>query len=406
MATPVDTPDDLLRARSDADSALRIARLREEDPVHWLAGLDGWLVTRHDDVRQLFEDPRVSPDRTRYERYRPPPSRASKPLAETTAFLSAPKADHTRRRRLVSTALTPRAVARIEDQVRAVVDQFAAPLQGRRGVVDLFREFVTPIPVTVIGRITGVPPKGDDEVRFRELAIEMVRGVNPLVESAQQDRSERAGLEMFAYLRELAVERRKHPKEDLLSDLAALALTDARTSDGEIVRLIGALLSAGTETTIVTGTRALKTLLSHPDQLELLRREPSLLPNAVLELLRYESGLPGIARYALEDFELRGREIRKGQILILSFVGAHRDPHVFADPDRLDLRRDTRDVTIFGQGPHFCLGANVAQAELRLMIEAALDFLPAGAHVLENQVEWSGNATLRRIESLPVEFGR
>jgi cytochrome P450 len=131
------------------------------------------------------------------------------------------------------------------------------------------------------------------------------------------------------------------------------------------------------------------------------------LPNAVNELLRYDFGpADWLPRYAIRDFELEGRRIRKGQLLMLSSMGAHRDPAVFPDPDRLDLRRDTRFLTVFGHGPHYCLGASLARLELRHMFDAALDFLPPGARLLEDSIRWADAAPLfRRIESFPVDFG-
>ena len=129
------------------------------------------------------------------------------------------------------------------------------------------------------------------------------------------------------------------------------------------------------------------------------------MPNAVNETLRFDFGSLGLPRYALRDFELRGTKIRAGELLMLSFTGAHRDPEVFPDPDRFDIGRDTSRLTIFGYGPHFCLGVNLARTELACMFEAALDFLPAGARLLEDQIEWTRMGMFSSIDSLPVDFG-
>ena len=129
------------------------------------------------------------------------------------------------------------------------------------------------------------------------------------------------------------------------------------------------------------------------------------MPNAVNELLRFDFGSLGLPRYALQDFELRGKKIRKGELLLLSFMGAHRDPEVFRDPDRFDVRRDTSRLTIFGHGPHYCLGANLARTELACMFEAVLNLLPAEARLLEDQIEWIRFGMFNAINSLPVDFG-
>jgi cytochrome P450 len=191
----------------------------------------------------------------------------------------------------------------------------------------------------------------------------------------------------------------------MISDLVRASGTGAAADLDDIVRVVAALVSAGTGTTSLAATRALRALMKHPDQLALLRREPSLLASAVHELLRYDSGVFGMPRYVLEDFDLRGRSLRKGQLVVLSIMGANRDPRVFPDPDRLDLRRETKEAVTFGRGPHYCIGANLALAQLRAMVEAALDFLPPDARVLEDQVRWSKAGVQSQLKSLPTDFG-
>jgi len=289
--------------------------------------------------------------------------------------------------------------------VRAVIEQYAAPLRGRRGVVDLVAGFTGPIPNTVISRITGIPPKGGEEQRFRELAQAVISGISPFLSDEERKKANDAILEMCDHVRQMATERRNSPRDDLVSDLV-LAHDEADTmTNDEIVLMVAALVSAGSETTSIGGTTALKALLEHPDQLERLRADRSLLPNAVNELLRFDFGTAGLPRYAVRDFELRGKQIKKGQLLLLSFFGAHHDPEVFPNPDQLDVGRDVSALTIFGHGPHYCLGANLARQEMRCMIEAALDFLPPGARVLTEQIERTHIAMFSRIDTLPVDFG-
>ena len=189
-------------------------------------------------------------------------------------------------------------------------------------------------------------------------------------------------------------------REGIISDLLATG-----AADEDVVRVVGALVSTGTGTTGNGGARALMGLLQHPDQLDLLRRDRALLPNAIEELLRYDSGLVAMARYVLEDFELRGRTLKKGQIVILSITGANRDPRVFPDPERIDIRRDARRALSFGYGLHYCVGVNIARAELHLMLDAALDFMPTGARLLEDQIRWGSKGIMSQIKSLPVDFG-
>lgn len=384
-----------------------IARMRREDPVHYLAPLDAWIVTRYDLIHRLYTDPAVTNDPNAYAHHRPPPEPHGDASVFGLSLFSVPPEQHARMRALVSRALTPRAVARMEDQVVDVVSQFAAPLRGRCGVVDLYREFFEPIPNTVVSRITGVPAKGDDERRFRELARASLALIDPFLDDADREKGFAASAEIRDWVAEMAHERRAHPREDLISDLATAHDLDDQLTIDEIAAVVTALISAGTETTVQGGVFGLRSLLHHPEVLEELRADRKLLPNAVNELLRFDFGpLDWLPRYALRDFELEGKPIRRGQLLMLSFMGADRDPAVFPQPDRLDIRRDCSRLAIFGHGPHYCLGANLARQELRCMLDAALDFLPEGSRLLDDQIQWTESLgpLFRSLQSFPVEI--
>jgi cytochrome P450 len=387
------------------DPAPIIARLREEEPVCWLPGFDTWLVTRHEDVRTLFADSRLTADPRAYGRYKAPTVAGAARWLTEVPFRTTPSDPQSLGRRLVLPALTPRAVERIESHIGEVVEQFAAPLRAREDVVDLLGEFAAPISTTAIGRILGVPPKGQDEIRFRRSARKATRGIRPFLSPEKRRRTETAAVEIAEYVLGLVEERRQSPRDDMISDLLAASNGTAPASNEDIVRVLASLISAGAGTTGVACARALRSLLLNPSQLSLLRNEPSLLGNAVEELMRYDSGLIVMPRYVLDGFEFRSRRFKKGQLVALSLMGANRDPRVFPDPDRIDLRRDTREALSFGHGAHYCPGANVARAELRLMIGSALDLLPASARLLEDQVRWSrSKGAMAQIQSLPVDF--
>lgn len=406
MSTALQEPTDPFLSEEFArDPVSVIARVREEDPVHLVPGIDAWMITRWDDVRELFTHPSTTNDRRAYQNYPMPPEGSTQRwFAENSIFAVSPDR-HARMRKLVSAALTPRAVVRMEGQVREVVEDFAAKLRGRTGVVDLMAEFTGPIPNTVIGRVCGVPQKGDDGDRWRQLGRDSVRGINPFLSPEERKRSEDAITEICDWVREIAEARRASPEEDMISDLVLATDEDDRMTTDEVVLMIAVLVAAGTDTTTIASSRGLRALLQHPDQLKRLRSEPELLPNAVDELLRWDFSSAGLPRYAVEDFEFRGKSIKKGQLLMLNMIGAHRDPRVFENPNVLDLGRDTKAMTIFGHGPHYCLGANLARQELRCMYEAAMDFLPAGARLLEDQIEWKRMGMFTTIETLPVDFG-
>jgi cytochrome P450 len=383
-----------------------INRLRDEDPVHYVPFGNMWMVTRYDDVRRLFTDPNVTNDRRAWELFVPPPEGTFMRWVTDNGLFSLPPEEHARVRRLVTGTFTPRAVARMDRQVRDVVEQFAAPLRGRTGVVDLMSEYTDPIPNATISRVTGIPAKGGEEVRFRQLAQATIRGFFSFGDDESKKLGESAFMELAEWVRKLADERRHSPREDLISDLVRAIDEGRAMSDDEIVSLVTGLIGAGSETTAIGGLVSILTLLDHPDVMARLRREPQAIPAAVNEILRFGfGGGGGLPRYALNDFELRGKQIKKGQMLMLSFSGAHRDPSVFPDPDRFDIDRDNSALTIFGHGPHFCIGVHLARAEMACMIESALEFLPENARWREDLVDWERLGFFRRPRNLPVDFG-
>jgi cytochrome P450 len=384
-----------------------LAKLRTEDPVHFVPPLGAWMVLRHDDVKRLFNDPEnVTPDRRHWEHFQPRPEGSFMRWVEENGFFSLPPAEHARLRKLFSVALTPRAVKRYETQVRETVERFAGPLRQAQGVIDLLETFANPIPNAVISRITGIPPAGDDERRFRELAQLTIRGFFSFSDEAAKRAGDDAFLEIANWVRELAKARRDSLGEDMISDLIRAQDRGDRLSDDQIVMTVTGLIGAGSETTAIGGMIAAIALLDHPDQMEKLRCEREWIPNAVSEILRFGFGGPsGLPRYAVRDFELRGKRVRKGQMLLLSMGSASRDPAVYEDPERFDVTRDVRDLVTFGNGPHYCLGANLARQEMACMIEAMLDFLPPGSRWRKDLTVYQPLGPFRRPVTLPIELG-
>ena len=399
------TTDPFLTEAYRADPKGVASELRKHEPVHYIEGVDAWVALRHDDCKQLLKDTRVTNDRRAWARYVPPPPGSYQEYFSSHNFFSAPEDEHARLRRLVSASLTPRGVKRMAGQIDDVVEQFARPLRGRSGVVDLAAEYTGVVPNTVISRITGIPAKENDEARFRQLARDTLASINPFIDEEGKARSEAAMLELSAWVRELAAERGAHQQPDMISDLLLANEEGGPTTVEEIILCVMALVTAGTETTSVATQSAIDTLLGQPEVLADLRANPDLLPSAVRELIRYESGFHTLPRYACEDFELRGQKIRKGQIVLLHLGAAHRDPDAFAEPNRLDLRREGGDLIMFGNGPHYCIGANLAQLEMQSLLRAALDFLPEGARVVDDDRRYSQASLQPRAENLPVDFG-
>jgi cytochrome P450 len=251
----------------------------------------------------------------------------------------------------------------------------------------------------VISRITGIPPYPGEEERFRQLAQDVIRQFFPMADEENKRRGERA-------MDELADDRKQEPRDDLLSDLITGNQGENTLSNLEIIMQIVVLVAAGSETTTLGGTHAIRLLLEHPSQLALLRADPSLTGKAACEALRFDfSGAAGMPLVALEDLEIGGVHIAAGDMVMGNVASANRDEEIFDAPDHFDITRDTRQALTFGSGPHYCLGANLAVQELSCMLDGALAFLPEGAHLIDEELEWESIGIMRRPVNLPVDFG-
>ncbi|MDP6978015.1 MAG: cytochrome P450 [Myxococcota bacterium] len=383
-----------------------LRRLRKEDPVHYVESMDLWLVTRYDDIYELFNDPRVTGDRRVWEHYQRPKEGSFFRWVDDYGLMAVDRQTQAKQRHLIGGGLTPRGVRGIDQKIHDVVQHFAKPLHGRTGVVDIMKEFTTPIPVVVVGHITGVTAPGVDDAKFSQLAQEVIRGFFTFVNDEVRERADRNYELLSAWVRETIEARRREPKDDLISYLLAAQEGDFKLDDDGIVAQVSAMLAAGTETTSSGGMLCLTTLLDHPETLERVRADRSLVPQTVLEVLRYAfGGLGGTQRYALDDFEYHGRKITRGKAMMLSGGGASHDPAVYDDPDTFDIDRDNSNLLTFGRGQHYCLGANLAKAELGAIVDAALDFLPPGAKVLRDQAETESLGIFNRNKTCPVDFG-
>jgi cytochrome P450 len=384
-----------------------LQRLREEDPVHYLEQLDCWLVTRYEDIFELYTDPRLTGDRRRGEHYMQPAEGSFFRWVDDHGLMALDKKNHSKQRRLIGSGLTPRGVRDLDGRIREVVDHFAKPLHGRTGVVDIMKEYTTPIPIVVVGFITGVSAPGVDDTQFSELAQAVIRGFFGMVSPEVLAQSEHNYLQLSDWVKKTIQQRREKLEDDLISHLIKASREgEFFLDDDGIVAQVSSMLAAGTETTSSGGVTCLMTLLDHPETLERVRADRSLLPQTVDEVLRYGfGGVGGTQRFALEDFEYQGRKVHKGQMMMLSSAGASYDPEVYDDPETFDIDRDQPGLLTFGLGPHYCLGANLARAELRNIIDAALDFLPPGARVLHDQIETQDLGMFDRKTNCPVDFG-
>jgi pimeloyl-[acyl-carrier protein] synthase len=362
-----------------------------------------WLSLGHADVTAMLRHPKLSSNESRAttEAGCPHPGR----LAGSLLFMDPP--DHTRLRRLVACAFTPKRVADLRRTSEAItaelLDETAAA--GASGdVVDLIRSLAYPLPVRTICSLLGVPEA--DEATFTRWSRGLARSLDPSVlRSAEVDAAiADAESGLAAYLEDLLAVRRTRPRDDLLSALLDVEADGDRISPDEVVDLALLLLVAGHETTVNLIGNGVLALLRAPDQLNLLRRAPDLVAGAVDELLRFDSPVQLTQRVATEDLDLVGCPVRAGDEIMLVLGAANRDPLVFAEPNRLDVTRDARRHVAFGGGIHHCLGAALAQLEGEVALSALLARFP--------QLELAGEPlrrptfTLRGLESLPVVVGK
>ena len=378
--------------------------LREKDPFHRSRPADGWVLTRYADILEVLGDRTFSADERnlrRWKRIRARHARAGLPdpyESERASMLRLDPPDHTRLRNLVSKAFTPRAVERMRPVIEKYVEELLGRLAGR-SEMELIGDFAAPLPVSVIAEMLGVPVA--DRERFRRWSDEAVR---TLGDNTLEDRRRALAAmdELGAYLEVIAEERRREPREDLLSALVRAEEAGDRLSRVELFTTCVLLLVAGNETTTKLIGNSMLALLRNPEQLDLLRSEPERVPAALEELLRFDGPVQLTSRMVTEDRELLGHRLHRGQQLVLVLAAGNRDPEQFAEPDRLDVTRaDVRHLA-FSHGLHFCLGAQLARLEGTLALEALVTRFPRLR--VAGPVVWGDNTVLRGPRSVPLAF--
>jgi len=381
------------------------AQLRAQAPVFAVklpTKERAWLVTRYDDVLSVLKDERfakdrrnaMSPEQLKKQPWIPP---MFKPLERNMLDLDSP--DHTRLRALVHKAFTPRLIEQMREQIQALTNELLDAVEPN-GSMDLIADFALPLPLTVIGRILGVPSEDND--KFHRWTKTMISGgtnrnLFVLVPSM---------MSFMGYLKKLIKQRRAAPKDDLVTALVQAKDGSDSLSEDEILAMIVILLVAGHETTvnlIGSGTLA---LLEHPDQLAKLRNEPTLIKTAIEELVRFVCPVEtATERYAREDIPIVGTTIPRGELVLAVLGSANRDAKYFDNPDALDITRSNNKHLSFGHGVHYCLGAPLARLEGQIAISTLLQRMPnLHLSVAPDQLRWHGAFVLRGLEALPVGF--
>ncbi|MFJ9101202.1 cytochrome P450 [Streptomyces sp. NPDC102405] len=373
-------------------------RLRDTAPVHRIAGPDGtpaWIVTRYDDVRAALADPRLALDKRHatagtYKGFSLPP-------ALDANLLNMDPPDHTRIRRLVGRAFTPRRIEQLRDPIRRTADRLLDAL-GSHGTTDLIASYAAPLPITVICDLLGIPD--EHRLDFRVWTDTLV-APDPAAGPAA---AKEAVVAMLGFFTRLLADKRREPADDLLADLIAVRDEGDRLSEDELMSLAFLILFAGYENTVQLIGNAVLALFQHPGQLDALRKDPARLPAAVEEFLRYEGpALLAIRRFPLEDVTIGGVTVPAGETVWVSPSAANRDPDRFPDPDRLDLARDASGHLALGHGIHYCLGAPMARAETEIALAALLERFPDLA-LAEPTPRWRNSLRARGLLALQASY--
>ncbi len=378
---------DLLSPQLRQDPYPIYRELRSKDPVHRMRLVKAWALTRYEDVERVLRDDKrfCNGDRV---------------LVKTIplSLLDMDPPEHTRVRALVSKAFTPRAVGRLQGRIREITDRLLDAVAGRRQF-DVIAALGYPLPITVIAEMLGV--RSEDMGVFEGWSNTLALAVDPILGGQQVQAIKRAAEQVYAYFEEIIAERRREPRDDLVTALMMAEETGERLTHEEMLSVMLLILVAGNETTRNLIGNAVLALLRNPAQLQRLREDRELLDPAVDELLRYDSPVQLDGRAAREDVEIGGKRIRAGDVVIAVLGAANRDPEAFDDPEALDVGRNGNSHLSFGRGVHYCLGGPLAVMEARLALTGLLDRYSSLRLAVEP--EYREGVALRGVERLWIE---
>lgn len=379
-----------------ADPYAVYRQLNDEGSVHRVCMDDcppEWVITRYDDVREALRDQRLARNR-RHANPNFPLEQIPESLHHGNVLTEDPP-EHTRLRQFMIHAFTPKQSRRVEPRITELVDELLSDMSGE---ADLMLDFASPLSITIIGELLGVPR--DTQPEFRVWCDEIIAGT-PEVSKASGER-------LLAFFSELVAEKRASPGDDLVSDwLTARAADGSKLTDQELVAMPFFLFLAGQDTTVGALGNAMAGLLTHPELVDRLRAEPDRWPTAVEELMRWDtSALRGWRRFTTEDVTIGGVTIPAGDCVNVSIAAAHRDPRHYRDPDTIDIDRAERGHLGFGRGPHACPGSELGRIELRVALRTLFDRYPdVRLAVPPAELRWRESSFIRMLTSLPVVLG-
>jgi len=368
------------------------AWMRSHAPVYRDPTGEVWGVALHQDVLAVSRDPETFCSRQS--------SRPDAPAIPSMINMDDP--EHRRRRGLVNRGLTPRRVAEHEPRVRALCAQLIERVRPQ-GACEFVRDIAAPLPMIVIGDLLGVEP--EDRDLLLRWSDDLIAATSATASPEVQAAASGAFLEYAEYNRRVVADRRRHPRDDLMSVLVHAAIDGEKLDDEEILQEGLLILVGGDETTRHVITGGMAALIRHPDERQRLLADPTLVPAAVEEMLRWVSPIQNMNRTATRDVELRSQRIRAGDKVLLLYPSANRDERVFPHADRFDVGREPNPHVAFGgPGPHHCLGASLARLELRVMFEELLRRLPDIELATSEPLPLRPSNFIVGIEHMPVVF--
>jgi cytochrome P450 PksS len=399
---------DLESAAFEADPYSTYRVMQENAPVYWREWPDGggvWVVTRYEDVAVVLRDHKRFVKN--YRNSLTPEQQAQlSPASELIQIidnhlLSHDPPVHTRLRNLVNLAFTPRMVYQMQQRVQAIAYELLDKVQSK-GEMDLIEAYAFPLPIVVIAELLGLPV--EDRQQLREWSKAFIAQVRT---PAEFEIFTREMMAFTDYLRELFAQRRQHPRTDLITALVQAEEAGDKLNEAELFSMVVLLIVAGHETTVNLIGSGMLALLQRPEQLELLRRNPHLIENAIEELLRYDGPVEtSTPRWAAEDVELGGQLIRRGEMVEVVIAAANRDPAQFHQPEMVDITRQDNRHLGFGLGIHYCLGAPLARMEGKIAINSLLERLP-NIRLKEpvEELQWYRLPPVRGLKKLVVVWG-
>ena len=377
-----------------------LATLREASPFTDFGGALA-VFGKFDDCSRILRDPRASSERgsSMLAAQRPEQERRRR------SFLSLDPPDHTRLRRLVSKAFTPRRIATLEPRISEVTDELLTVALAHDGSeLELVSQVAYPLPVRIICEMLGVPP--GDHARFASWSASLVHSLQPTfgaVNAADLAEAERAGIEFGAYFTELIAARRSTPGDDLLTELIRAEDQGDRLTVEELIATAVLLLVAGHETTVGLISNAMLALLRHRDQFAAIVADPALAAAAVEETLRYDAPVQLTGRVAKSEMTFGEITAPEGAVMLLLLAATGRDPAVFTDPDSFDIARGAKEHLAFAAGPHFCLGAPLARLEATIALRKIAARV-IGPELDEDRLTYKPNFNLRGPSHLVIAF--